>query len=419
MSLWPLNNLLNTFVQKGRLTVYDVDGSQHEFGQVGEGAGEGDEAVHVTMRLHDSALKWKLFLNPELIAAEAYMDGGLTFEDGSGCYDLLFLFSINRGPLASHKVQGGLRRLWRAMRRRQQANDVDNAKKQARSHYDLSTEMYELFLDEDLNYSCAFYRSPNDTLEEAQAAKLTRATAKLGITPGMTVCEIGGGWGGFAIRIAKEGAHVTSLNVSPEQIAIARKKADEAGVGDRIEFVQKDYREFEGQFDRVVSVGMMEHVGIGHFDDYFGKVRDLLKPDGYAYIHSIGRSTQPGTTGPFFRKYIFPGGYVPALSETFEALERQGLWVDDMEVLRLHYYYTLRDWRERFTANREKAAELYDERFCRMWEFYLGAAELGFLHGSNMVFQLLLSPTRDAVPLNRNFIVDAERAMRRAEGIGV
>ena len=229
----------------------------------------------------------------------------------------------------------------------------------------------------------------------------------------MSVAEIGGGWGSFAIRIAKEGANVTCINVSPEQIAIAKEKAKAAGVAMLIDFVQRDYREVSGQFDRVVSVGMMEHVGIGHFDEYFGKVRDLLKPDGYAYIHSIGRMTQPGTTGPFFRKYIFPGGYVPALSETFEATERQGLWVADMEVLRLHYYYTLRDWRKRFTANRDKAKELYDERFCRMWEFYLGAAELGFLHGSNMVFQLLLSPQRDAVPLDRNFIVDAERKMSK------
>ncbi len=271
---------------------------------------------------------------------------------------------------------------------------------------------YRLFLDEDLNYSCGFYSSPDDTLEQAQIAKLNRATAKLGLKPSMSVVEIGGGWGSFAIRLAKEGAHVTSLNVSPEQIAIAKRKVKEAGVSGRVKFVQKDYREVRGQYDRVVSVGMMEHVGLGHFDEYFGKVRDLLKPDGYAFMHSIGRMTQPGTTGPFFRKYIFPGGYVPALSETFEELERQGLWVADMEVLRLHYYYTLRDWRTRFTANRDKARELYDERFCRMWEFYLGAAELGFLHGSNMVFQLLLAKERDAVPLDRNFIAEAEREMR-------
>ncbi len=297
------------------------------------------------------------------------------------------------------------------MRRRQQQNDVDNAKLHARHHYDLSTELYELFLDDDLNYSCAFYRSPDETLEQAQKNKLTRATAKLGLKPGMTVAEIGGGWGSFAIRMAREGASVTCINVSPEQIAIAKEKAKVAGVDKRIEFIQKDYREVSGQFDRVVSVGMMEHVGIGHFDEYFGKVRDLLKPEGYAFVHSIGRMTQPGTTGPFFRKYIFPGGYVPALSETFEATERQGLWVADMEVLRLHYYYTLREWRRRFAAIRDKAKELYDERFCRMWEFYLGAAELGFLHGSNMVFQLLLSRERNAVPIDRNFIAEAEQAL--------
>ncbi|HDO51298.1 MAG TPA: class I SAM-dependent methyltransferase [Rhizobiales bacterium] len=403
--MWPLSNLLKTFVKKGRLTVVDVDGSSHVFGS-------GKDGPDVHMRLHDKSLRWKLFLNPELQAAEAYMDGALTFEQGSACYDFLTLFSINRGPLASHKVQGVLRRGWRAMRRRQQMNDVDNAKRQARHHYDLSTGLYELFLDDDLNYSCGFYRSPDDTLEEAQAAKLTRATAKLGLKPGMSVVEIGGGWGSFAIRLAKEGAHVTSINVSPEQIAIAKNKAAEAGVAERIDFVRQDYREVSGQFDRAVSVGMMEHVGIGHFDEYFGKVRDLLKSDGYGFIHSIGRMTQPGTTGPFFRKYIFPGGYVPALSETFEALERQGLWVADMEVLRMHYYYTLRDWRTRFASNREAAKALYDERFCRMWEFYLGAAELGFLHGSNMVFQLLVSPQRDAVPIDRNFIADAEREMR-------
>lgn len=404
--MWPLSNLLETFVKKGRLTVIDVDGSSHIFGC-------GEDGPSVVMRLHDKALRWKLFFNPELQAAEAYMDGGLTFEDGSDCYDLLTLFSINRGPLASHKVQGLLRRGWRAMRRRQQQNDVERAKRQARHHYDLSTELYKLFLDENLTYTCAFYRSPDDTLEEAQAAKLTRVIAKLGLKPGMSVVELGGGWGTLAILLAKEGVNVTSVNVSPEQIKIAKQNAVKAGVAKRIDFVQKDYREVSGQYDRVVSVGMMEHVGIGHFEEFFGQVRALMKPDGYAFIHSIGRMTQPGTTSPFFRKYIFPGGYTPALSETFAELERQGLWVADMEVLRLHYYYTLRDWRKRFAANRDKARELYDERFCRMWEFYLGAAELGFLHGSNMVFQLLLARERDVVPLDRNFIVEAERKMRR------
>jgi cyclopropane-fatty-acyl-phospholipid synthase len=262
-----------------------------------------------------------------------------------------------------------------------------------------------------MNYSCGFFYNADDSLEAAQEAKLTRAVAKLDLQPGMRVCEIGGGWGGFALRLAQAGAEVVSLNVSPEQVKIAEEKIAAAGLSDRVRFVLQDYREFEGQFDRVVSIGMMEHVGIGHLDAYFAKVRDLLTPEGFAFVHSIGRMTPPGTTGPFIRKYIFPGGYVPALSETFAATERQGLWVADMEVLRLHYYYTIRHWRQRFEANRDKAAEILDERFCRMWEFYLAAVELGFLHGSNMVFQFMLAPTRDAVPIVRDYMVDATRAI--------
>src|SRR5260221_2303426 len=225
----------------------------------------------------------------------------------------------------------------------------------------------------------------------------------------MTVAEIGSGWGGFAIHLAREaGARVTAVNVSPEQIKVARANVAAAGVSDRVEFRELDYRQLTGKFDRVVSVGMMEHVWIGHFDEYFRKIRELLKPDSVAFIHCIGRTSQPGTTGPFIRKYIFPGAYVPALSEVFAATERCGLWCDDMEVLRLHYRYTVKHWRERFAANRAKAVAITDERFCRMWEFYLAAVELEFLHGSHMVFQLLLSTKRDAVPITRDFMIDVE-----------
>lgn len=396
-----LANLLKGFVQRGRLTLYDAGGTRHEFGPGGDG--------QVTLRLHDRALHWKLFLNPELAAAEAYMDGTLTFEGGSAVYDLLYLFSINRPALGAHPVQSLQRRLWRAARRRHQANDVERAKRQARHHYDLSSELYRLFLDADLNYSCGFFYDPDDSLEAAQRAKLDRAVAKLALEPGMRVCEIGGGWGAFAIELARAGADVTSINVSPEQVKVAERRVAEAGLGDRVRFVLNDYREVEGSFERVVSIGMMEHVGIGHLDEYFGTIRNLLTPDGVAFVHSIGRMTQPGTTGPFIRKYIFPGGYVPALSEVFAATERQGLWVADMEVLRLHYYYTIRHWRQRFDAHRDAAAALYDERFCRMWEFYLAAVELGFLNGSNMVFQLLLSTQRAAVPIVRDYMFEAAR----------
>jgi cyclopropane-fatty-acyl-phospholipid synthase len=222
----------------------------------------------------------------------------------------------------------------------------------------------------------------------------------------MTVAEIGSGWGSFAIHLAATtGARVTAINVSPAQISVARERALAAGVGDRVEFLEMDYRNLSGRFDRVVSVGMMEHVGIGHFDAYFGKIRDLLTDDGYAFVHCIGRVTPPGTTGPFIRKHIFPGGYVPALSEVFAATERVGLWVADMEVLRRHYEYTLQHWRDRFAANRAQAVGLADERFCRMWEYYLAAVQVGFRNGSNMVFQLLLSTRNDAVPIVRDFMV--------------
>jgi cyclopropane-fatty-acyl-phospholipid synthase len=393
-----LGNLLRSFVRRGTLRIRDSAGVLHEFG-------DGGDEARVTLRLHNRAVERRLFFNPELAAAEAYMEGTLTCEDGSTVYDLLFLFSINRAALGAHPVQGTLRRFWRAMRRRQQSNPIARAKAQARHHYDLSDDLYRLFLDDGMNYSCAFFETPDTSLADAQVAKLARIRHKLAIEPGMTVCEIGGGWGSLAIELARAGAVVTALNVSPEQVRVAEQRVAAAGVGDRVRFVLQDYREFSGQFDRVVSVGMMEHVGIGHFDDYFARVRALLTPDGYALVHAIGRITPPGTTGPFIRKYIFPGGYAPALSEVFAATERHGIWVADMEVLRLHYYYTIRHWRERFAANRDKARDLYDERFCRMWEFYLAAVELGFLHGSNMVFQLLLSTQRDAVPIVRDFML--------------
>ncbi|MFK7791378.1 MAG: class I SAM-dependent methyltransferase [Devosiaceae bacterium] len=404
-----LSGLLKSFVQKGTLRVTHANGQTAIYG----GKEPGPE---VALTFHDAKAERAIFLNPELAAAEAYMDGSLSFDEGSDVHEFLKLFSVNRAPLGQHRVQGLLRQGWKAFRRRQQANSVANAEKQARSHYDLSTAMYRLFLDEGMNYSCALYTHEHESLEQAQINKLIHIVAKLKLEPGMKVLEIGGGWGSLAIMLARAGAQVTSLNVSPEQVKIARERVSEAGLDDKVEFVIEDYRAHQGTYDRVVSVGMMEHVGVFNFDDYFNVVRDRLTETGFAMIHSIGRMTQPGTTGPFFRKYIFPGGYVPALSETFASLERCGLWVCDTEILRLHYAYTLRDWRVNFAEKREEAKVLYDERFCRMWEFYLSAAELGFVDGSNMVFQLLLSRERDAVPLIRDYITDDERALQEKLG---
>jgi cyclopropane-fatty-acyl-phospholipid synthase len=403
-----LTGLLNKFVRNGTLRLYDAAGTLHVFGSKAPGP-------DVTVRINRPGLETKLFLNPELNAGEAYMNGGLTFENGATIHDLLMLFSVNRAGLAGHGSQKFIRKLWRALRRWHQSNPVGTAAKNARHHYDVSTDLYRLFLDDQMQYSCAYFRDPeNDTLEQAQHYKLVHIAAKLNLKPGMRIVEIGSGWGGLAIHLAKHsGASVLAINVSPEQIKVARENAVAAGVADRVEFREIDYRNVEGQFDRVVSIGMMEHVGIAHFDEYFGKVRNLLKDDGYALIHFIGRMSPPGTTGPFIRKYIFPGGYSPALSEVSAATERSGLWNADTEFLRLHYYYTIRHWRQRFAANRDKAVTIYDERFCRMWEFYLSAVELEFLHGSHMVMQMLLSKTRDAVPIRRDFIVDAERSELR------
>jgi cyclopropane-fatty-acyl-phospholipid synthase len=396
--MWLLKNLLRRFIRNGRLVLIDAGGGEHHFG----GAGPGPE---VTLRLSDPALYKKLALNPELMAGEAYMDGRLTFERGSTVHDFMLLFAANQTGLASAASQQLLRRAWKALRRRHQANSMARAAANARHHYDLSTDLYRLFLDDSLTYSCAYFENPEtDTLEQAQATKIARIVAKLDLSPGMTVAEIGSGWGSLAIAMARAGAKVTAINVSPEQLAVARARAAEAGLAEAIDFREVDYRALTGRFDRVVSVGMMEHVGIGHFADYFGTIRSLLADRGFALVHCIGRMRPPGTTGPFIRKYIFPGGYVPSLSEVFAATEQQSLWVADMEVLRLHYFHTIRHWRHRFAANRAAAATLYDERFCRMWEWYLSAVEVGFQYGANMVFQILVSPRVDAVPIVRDYM---------------
>jgi cyclopropane-fatty-acyl-phospholipid synthase len=401
-----LPHLLRRFVRNGRLTVIDHRGARHSFGS-------GADGPEVTMRLTDAGVERRIFLNPELAAAEAYMDGGLVMESGSTVHDLLLLFSVNRGGLASHPLQRGLRRAWRALRRLHQWNPKSRSSDNARQHYDFPPEFYALWLDQSLNYSCAYFTDPANTLEQAQLDKTLHIAAKLGLQPGMAVLDIGSGWGFLAVHLAKTfGVKMTAVTPVPEQIAAARARAEAAGVAHLVTFLERDYRDLDGAYDRVVSVGMMEHVGVHFFDDYFRTIRRLLKPGGYALVHAIGRMSPPGTTAPFIRKHIFPGGYVPALSEVFASTERAGMWVADCEVLRLHYFWTIREWRRRFAARRPEIVDSMGERFARMWEFYLSAVELGFLNGSNMVFQLLLSERRDDVPVIRDFMVDAERMLR-------
>jgi cyclopropane-fatty-acyl-phospholipid synthase len=403
-----LPHLLRRFVRHGRLILRTHDGAEHRFGS-------GADGPSVSIRLMDAKVERELFFNPELATGEAYMDGRLVFEDGSSIYDLLLLFSVNRQGLASHPLQQALRSAWRALRGVHQSNPLGRAAKNARDHYDHPAAFYALWLDETMSYSCGYFSHPDEDLEAAQKNKLRHIAAKLDLSPGMTVAEIGSGWGALAIYLAQTcGVRVTAINVSPEQLAHSRQRAQDAGVADKVTFVEQDYRELSGQFDRVVSVGMMEHVGVHYFDDYFNKVQDLLAPGGFAMVHAIGRMSPPGSTAPFIRKYIFPGGYVPALSEVFASTERTHLWIADCEVLRLHYYWTIRHWRQRFMARRAETVAMMGERFARMWEFYLGAVELGFLNGSNMVYQLLLSRKRDDVPVIRDYIVDNERGLQKS-----
>ncbi len=392
-----LAHMLNRFVQNGTLELTDADGTAHRFG-----AGP----PVVKMRLSDKALHRKLFLNPELYAGEAYMDGTLTFED-STLEDFLLLFAQNRRSLGSYPLQGVLRRARRLIRTVLQFNPASKAKQNVAHHYDLSGDLYALFLDDDRQYSCAYFAAADEPLEAAQARKKALIAAKLMIEPDQHVLDIGSGWGGLALFLAQQAPNVrvTGVTLSEEQHKVSVERAQALDLQDRVTFLLKDYRQVEGQFDRIVSVGMFEHVGVRHYDEFFGQIRRLLTERGIALVHSIGHMSPPGATSPWIRKYIFPGGYAPALSEVLPAVERKYLWVTDFEILRLHYAQTLRAWYERFTANRSQIAALYDERFCRMWEFYLLSAEISFRYGSSMVFQMQLAKERDAVPLTRDYLL--------------
>jgi cyclopropane-fatty-acyl-phospholipid synthase len=393
-----LSHLLERFVQNGTLSVIDANGKRHVFG--------GAPGPVVAFRLHDRSLPRKLFFNPDLALGEAYMDGTLTFEEGT-LHDFLQLFNLNRSSLGTHPLQAVLRVISRRLRKLQQYNPIGRAQDHVAHHYDLSRELYELFLDEDLQYSCAYFQSEDDTLETAQRNKKRHIAAKLCLQPGQRVLDIGCGWGGLALHLAQQAdVEVVGVTLSTEQHKVAVERAWALGLADRVRFELRDYRELDGPFDRIVSVGMFEHVGVGHYEEFFAKVNSLLTDDGVMLLHSIGRMSPPGTTGPWLRKYIFPGGYSPALSEVFDVTQQQRLWVTDVEVLRLHYALTLREWQRRFQANRDKAAALYDQRFCRMWEFYLTCAEMVFTHGSGMVFQMQLTRDRSAVPGTRDYMYE-------------
>lgn len=361
-------------------------------------AGPGEPEL--TAVLADMKAAVAIAANPDLALGECFMDGTFSIEGGS-IYDFLRLTS---SQLALRQRSPKLSWLQRIRRGAEQANDRLHARSNVHHHYDLTVDFYRLFLDEDLQYSCAFFETPAATLEEAQAAKKRRLIDKLLLEPGHTALDIGAGWGGLGLSMVERGARVTGVTLSTEQHRTANERAAALGVADRADFRLQDYRDLDQTFDRIISVGMFEHVGAPNYQEYFDTVARLLDDDGVAVIHAIGRNSPPNRTQPWIRKYIFPGGYIPALSEVLPAIEQAGLWVTDIEILRLHYAETLRHWRERFLARRGEALAMYDERFCRMWEFYLACSEVAFRELGHMVFQLQLSKKQTAVPLSRDYL---------------
>ncbi len=402
--------LLQRLIKDGELAIIDVSGDERRFGRRGS-------HPFVRLKLHDPALKRRLIVNSELHFGEAYMNGAITLENGS-IRDLMELGArnIGSGSLLPISIPAWLRSALRVL---QQRNAVRRARSNASHHYDRPDRLYELFLDADRQYSCAYFSEPDQTLEAAQENKKRHIAAKLLLEPQMRVLDIGSGWGGLALHFAATaGVDVTGLTLSREQLRSAQERARAAGLSEDVRFHLRDYREETGTYDRIVSVGMFEHVGVQYYKAFFDKVKSLLRPDGIALIHSIGRMDGPGLTSPWLRKYIFPGGYVPALSEVLPVIEQSGLWVTDIEILRLHYAETLKEWSARFEQHRSEIADLYGERFCRMWELYLASAEMQFRHGKTMVFQIQLAKTVNAVPITRDYMFARTAAAQGSETDG-
>jgi cyclopropane-fatty-acyl-phospholipid synthase len=406
-----LSAFLTGLVRHGQLVVTDHRGRKRAYGTP-------DNTPPVEIRLADAGIMLALALRPDLAFGEAYMDGRLVLEVGT-VRDLMDLLMRNLqatgGTLPADRIARYFRPL---MLKLQQANSARRSRQNVAHHYDLSDQLYELFLDPDRQYSCAYYRTPTTPLETAQLDKKRHIASKLLLKRGQRVLDIGSGWGGLALFLAEHyGVDVVGLTLSTEQHAYATECARRAGLSNRVRFELKDYRAETGRYDRIVSVGMFEHVGVTQYDMFFATVQRLLTDDGVALLHSIGRADGPGLTNAWLRKWIFPGGYSPALSEVLPSVERARLHATDIEILRMHYAWTLRDWQERFDKNRAQIAALYDERFCRMWEFYLAACESNFKYWDGMVFQIQLAKNLAAVPFTRDYMVAEEtRLLEQAAG---
>lgn len=399
---WLLRLVL-AHVTQGNLQVTAASGRVLTFG---DGTGP-----LVAVRFVTRAAQWRVLLNPDLRLGEAYMDGSFVVDRGS-IAEFVDLVSSKPMPWWVMPI-AGLLFVWRRI---SQFNLRGRSRRNVAHHYDLDARLYSLFLDSDRQYSCGYFATPDDSLDDAQLAKKRHLAAKLLVDAGHRLLDIGCGWGGLALYLADMcGARVTGITLSQEQLAVARERARERRLGDTVDFRSLDYRDVTGVFDRIVSVGMFEHVGVGFYDAFFRKCAKVLSNDGVMVLHSIGRSGRPGYTNSWIAKYIFPGGYIPALSEVMPAIERAGLLVTDIEILRLHYAETLKAWRERFLAHRDEVLRIYDAQFLRMWEFYLAASEMAFRRQNMMVFQIQLAKRQGVVPVTRDYIAQGEARLRGRE----
>jgi len=404
-----IENFLSDFIKEGALEFAFANGKVVRFGDRGV-------ADPPRVALRDRKAEWELLRRPELAFGELYMNGRADVVHGT--LDEV-LGTVSRNAMRND-APAWLRLLFKtriALRALHQRNDPNRARRNIAHHYDIGNDLYSLFLDEDQQYSCAYFENDSQTLEEAQLAKRRHIAAKLFVEPGQSVLDIGCGWGGLGLYLARTaGANVTGVTLSQEQLAVANQRAAEAGLSNHARFELQDYRHVRGKFDRIVSVGMFEHVGVNYFKQFFEKIAASLNDDGIALLHTIGRTDGPGATSPWVDKYIFPGGYIPGLSEIVPHIERAGLIILDIEVLRLHYAKTLQDWADRFQANREKAKTMYDERFCRMWEFYLTGARFAFLYEHHVVWQIQLAKDIYALPhITRDYIAARENELRARE----
>jgi cyclopropane-fatty-acyl-phospholipid synthase len=400
-----LDRALKTVMARGTLRVTGPDGVTRSYG---DGTG-----TPVNLHISTPLAAAKIAADADLYFGECYMDGSIDVSGGTTIYDALALLMDNAQADRMPKIAKAANAVRIALKRVDQYNPVGKAKSNVAHHYDLSGKLYDLFLDRDRQYSCAYFETDDGSLEDAQLAKKRHLAAKLDIKPGMKVLDIGSGWGGLGLYLAEIcGAEVTGVTLSEEQHKLSNERAQQRGVADRVQFLLKDYRHLETKFDRIVSVGMFEHVGVGHFKEFFTKVNGLMKDDGVAVLHSINRSDGPNATSAWIKKYIFPGGYIPALSEVLPHIEKARLYVTDVEILRLHYAKTLREWYLRFADHRDRARELYDERFCRMWEFYLAASECAFRYGGMNNFQIQFVKNQHVLPFTRNYMIAEEDRLR-------